>query len=110
MNSAMAVAVLLAAISMSGSIGRVRVTSLKTGLFSIARRFYSRHSLPLFIRLEGEIELEQINCNWLNAIANQEVSKGEHRDRAQSWQDRYLGDGYDFSNRLQHLSSPWFDP
>ena len=60
--------------------------------------------------LEGEVKLEQIDRNRLNAIANQEPSKGQHREGANDWQDRYLGDGKGFSDRFQHLGSPWFSP
>src|SRR5690349_16483690 len=70
MDSAMAVAVRLASISMSGTMGSVRVTSRRMGLpaMTVARsRLDPRRTI-----LEGEVELQGVDDHRVDEVVGQE--------------------------------------
>src|SRR5678815_61686 len=83
MNSARAVAVFDAATSMSGAIGRVSVTSRRTGFMPTG--FLARKKKAVSRRRsEAQIELEAIDEKRMHAILQQEPSEARHRpDRQQ---------------------------
>lgn len=74
MNSASAVAVLLAAISMSGSMGSVSVTSLNTAPLAIAPPIATPPSGPKK-GLEGEEKLQKKYHDWLNKVVYQQPAE-----------------------------------